>query len=239
MYKEQLKKVLPNRPSTYKEFLAANGIDNEAVYKNAVAKINADTRRAAESTSFAEALDRQGMTSSGYADYMRGARAAKQDNQISGAYENYMKSEYQAGRDYDAYIDNYELLQKKEQDELIEYLKKNRIFDRTDAYEIIRNSELTPDNAYDVLTRGVMLARRKAIDEAVSISVARMYSFYAARRYALAVGLSAEDAYEVAKKTLDYHNDDATLDDIYNDSYIEHLENRLEAYKQYGKDKLN
>ncbi len=233
MYKEKLKKLISNEPKSYEEYLAENGITNESDYKDSLSKINADAMLNRGAGVKSEKLSRSGLAASGYADYLKTKRVSGYESERSDAYLSYMKAKQTSTDGYGKYLDDYDRLQEKEHGELINYLKENRIFTKEGALDVVKESGLTVDNAMDVITRGVWIARQQAINEAVEFSVRRLYSFYAARRYALSIGLPPEDAYKVAQETLNYNHSESALKEIYGDeTYLESLQEKLELLKE-------
>ncbi len=218
---------MSNRPKTYGEFKADNNIRNKTEYLDKVAELTASAKRASGGTVMST-LSADGLEGSGYAAHIRSGIERELEKSKEQAYLGYMEKEAEATEAYGAHLDSYQLLQNAETDKIIEHLKENRIFTAEGALSVVKESSLSVEGAMDVLTRGVYMARRKAIDEATEHAVSRYYSFYDARRYALAIGLLPEDAYEVAMNTYNYSYDDVELQKIYgSESYLGYLQDKL------------
>ena len=192
-----------NRPENYVEWLSDHGESpyaKDQTYRDAVARAQnayaaADPRHGAN----AERLGKIGLTSSGYAGYLKRAAEQKRDRAIGLAESGQEERLADQRSGYADYLDKYEQSQQKGLASIVGKIRSFGMTDYYDAYNLAVESGLNHETAVAAATSGIAAALEKVRTDAARYVYSHSLSGDDARAYAKTVGLSDVDADALAE----------------------------------------
>lgn len=218
-----------NERDGYREYLAKLG-----AYAPATTDVQAQiaTKKAVKSADYGvsgEELAAAGLQGSGYESYLNTLVERESEKKLADAERVKQINQYKHISGYRRYVDNYNSAQEKIQEGVIERIKELACFDSDYAYRLAIESGLSEDNARSVSKYGVVLAKKKAILEAISYSKRHNLYSYNARKYALNLGLDSKSADIVAAAMLKANYGDITdYTTLTPEAYLNILKQRAE-----------
>lgn len=209
-HKEKLKE---NAKKSYVSYIGENGNFNEESYRDSLR--SADTAEKLSSSDYgalSESLYQSGLSSSGYEDYLKTEAYRAAEKEKLTAQRKLKEGEYENIHGYEKYVSDYNSLQTKLSKSVIELIVENRGFDYDEAFKTAVDAGIGEDMAHYTASQGVALARRKAINDAITFAKLNGLSAYRAKKYAMDMGLEEFYAEEV-------YNAMATFTDVEKDYY--------------------
>lgn len=189
--REYESKLRENASDTYYQYLAKSGTDPERIYLDAIAE--ADAARLisrARSSGKAEALSAAGLSSSGYAEYLREGEGAKVAAARSAALSKRAEGEAQNASGYEKYLSDYDKLQQRISEQVIKEFTESGSLSLEDAYRRAIFAGIGDTYAMQTATKAQGSAITNAVNKA--ISYAKLYSLSPSKAedYARSLGLS-------------------------------------------------
>ena len=216
---------------SYEEFIAEAGLAAEAdISLSAAADRQAQARlRAPEAGASGEALARDGLSSSGYADYLRHSLKDELNADYAAAIAGAATQDYSRKSSYGRYIASYDASQKTASEGIVERLVSGGIFDKDYAYRLAKEAGLSEENAIFTAARGVNKAKQQAILDAIKYAKKNDLYAYNAKSYALRLGLDERSA-ELVYNAIRYggYGDAIDYESLTPEKYIQMLKDRLE-----------
>lgn len=212
---------LKNRPTTYGDYLRSTNRNFDKEYKAGrlgaaiSAKLSTPSHGATR-----ESLATRGLANSGYAEHL--ARAAKEKYKSTALElaEKRDADEKSARSGYLRYLDEYEGKQRTLKDKVVSDLVKGEIIDTGAAYFYGIEAGLAPEEAASASRNAYTQVRRALRLRVISEMFKHNISPESAADYARELGLSEDDALDIARIAKDYtHNNDA-----YSKEYLEYIE---------------
>ena len=207
-YKEKLKE---NAKKSYASYIGENDNFGKEGYGDAIRKI--ETEESLASTDYgalSESLSGAGLSVSGYEDYLKSAASRAKEKGALSAQRRLKEAEYENVSGYGKYISDYNALQSKLSQSVIDAIIEQGSFDYDDAFRMAADAGIAEDMAYYTATRGVALSRKKAINDAITFAKLNGLSPLRAKKYAMDMGLDefyAEQVYDAMSTFSDVEKD--------------------------------
>ena len=233
-------KKLSETEEGYSAWLRKNGVSGKVALNESISKATSEHKRATHPTSSAaEALLENGLSKSGYAEYLSDLSLEKQNKGIEDGIRGYLEdnaknaslfkkdkaiAEEKTARDEAARLENEEKAKKKLYDSAKRGLEKAGTIDYDEAYAYAIEMGVDEENAKKLASVTTKVARENAIYRVTRAIVEKRMTMNQARLYALSLGLSDEDAEklaEVAFKTNESVGDITAFED-----YLDYLRDK-------------
>ena len=188
--KKYEKLLLENEKDSYREYVAKNGVEADALYQDAAAAAkNEAMRSGAKYGAQGEAFFSTGLSTSGYADYINGI--AKENYRRGLGYAEHLKAlgGYQNTTSYEAYVSDYEKMQDKIAESFVDSFSKSGSFDIDSALKNAIKAGLNSDRAHAAATNAVNKAKENAYERVILFAKANGLTPLKAEEYAKALGL--------------------------------------------------
>ena len=189
-----------NEAKSYLEYVSENGKDGlNGYYDKARDAKTALTLNDADYGASASSLLSAGLSNSGYRDYLKSRADRSYIESLELAEEAKKTDEYKNKSGYEKYLSDYDFVQKKISDSLIESIGKGNDFDFNRAYSKAVEAGLTDTMAKITANRAISLAKNNTYLNAVAFAKANNLSAKKAKAYAKFLGLSeiyAERVYQ-------------------------------------------
>ena len=221
------KDLMKNDPISYGEF-ASERKSYENDYLDTLAdqsakKLFKDSNYGAE----AERLAQSGLSSSGYEDYLKGVLERRSQSEKNNAERERFIGKYETKSDYSKYISDYERLQNKISEGLIQKIGIGQDFSFENAFNAAVDAGLAEENAYYTAIRSVNTAKSNAVKSAVEFAKENKLTPKRAKEYALKLGLDEIYAEEVYKTVYDaYIAEKSTLTNMNSDEYYNYIKSQ-------------
>ena len=209
--------IISNEKESYESYTKKNGIDSRAIYDMGLIEAETDYKKSrAEYGALAENLASNGLTGGGYSDYLTGKAYSEMQKKKGELLRDYTENERKNRTSYEGYLSG---LKKQENDAMKDYLdflvtleKQNGsgytkaikeissggIVDYESAYALALRSGLNEDDAKSAAEIGVRVSKDKRNKEIIKTVIAKEMIRGEAFYYALSLGLSEEEAVEIA-----------------------------------------
>ncbi|MBO7304216.1 MAG: hypothetical protein J6V09_03255 [Clostridia bacterium] len=221
-------KAVSESPAGYAEWLKANGVPADKIYADSIKEISTDYRRQrSEFGSNAEALASLGLTSSGYSDYVNGKAYSDMQKSKYAARKSYDDAARQNVADYTGYVKS---INKEAADSFrtaVKEISDRGILNFNVAYNYALASGLSDDAAKAAASAANELAK-SAVKESVTRSIlTQRLTEREALGYAIALGLSEEEATELSKyaEFMNHYLDEGK----YSDGYLDYLKDKINS----------
>lgn len=193
-------KLKSNEAKSYFEYVSESGKDSLYGYYDKAREAKTALRlNDADYGASAASLLSAGLSNSGYRDYLK-SRADRSYRESLGIAEEAKKTdEYKNRSGYEKYLSDYDSVQKKISDSLIESIGKGNDFDFNRAYSKAVEAGLSDTMARITANRAILLAKNNTYLGAVAFAKANNLSAKKAKAYAKFLGLSeiyAERVYQ-------------------------------------------
>ena len=199
-------KLRDNAEDSYEQYLAKSGINSRGIYLDSLAEAKADTEiLKATSRSLGEGLSSKGLSNSGYAEHLSDMLMKEQIKKNDRASEKFAASEYKNLSGYEKYLSDYDKLQEKIAESVINDFSESGSFSLEDAYKRAVFAGANELYAMHIAGR----AREKSINRAMDKvrAFAKTYSLSAAKakKYAKSLGLPDSYAEKIYKEIAGYN----------------------------------
>ena len=200
-------KVKSNSKQSYAAWLKANGIDSEKIYSEKLKDIETDYKSGLNNYgAAAESLSRQGLSESGYSDYLNGKVYSEMQRS-----KRYAKSEYENNiqkneKGYADYLDSYIKNENKTFASVVKTIDSNGIIDYDAAYRYAVNQGLSEDTAKIAAKTASDIARKKLKDSVIRKIVSAGLTETQVKEYAMGLGLSEAEALELGRYAKEINN---------------------------------
>ena len=192
---------MAQRLKSFKEYIEKEKQAYNTEYNDALAKISVSSLRdKVTNTAYKDKLSREGLSRSGYAEYLRGESAAEAKDGITLAKRELLEAEANAYSGYAEYLNNYETVQSALNKRFIDSLITDGVFDSEEARRKAILIGIPKERASDIAELGVLISRKRTVSSAVKYAKEKNYSYRGAKYYALSLGLSSADAKRVAEE---------------------------------------
>lgn len=209
----------------YSNWLLQNGINSKKIYADSIRDITGDYERAkSEYGSLAESLSNLGLTASGYSDYLSGKAYSDMQKRKEGAREKYAENERKNRQGYSDYIAGITKKEYSNYTDVVNSISNAGILDYEEAYNFALQEGLSGSSAELAAKTANDMVKRKRRESALKTIITNSFGRTQAREYALAVGLSEDEAEELAE----YANK-INREAYYSSDYIEYLKNKWAA----------
>lgn len=210
---------IKNTKESYESWVKTGGIDSKGIYNDRLIDANTDYMKSKTGYgSIAESLSKRGLTGSGYSDYIAASAYTDYQKSKDRAAAEYSENERKNLKGYSDYVKGIEKNESELAKDYIGYLVdlskgssdtsfmdtitnigKQSITDYDTAYKIAIQSGLSEEVAASVAEIGTTIVKNgiktKIMDRVVEFTMTEAE----AREYALSLGLSIEDADEIAE----------------------------------------
>lgn len=213
-YKTYINKIGEENPDTIPKAAAAEGRTKLA--------LDSPDRGA-----FGESLAKDGLSQSGFAEYLKKSLADEVNADFSRALNLAAVKDHTSRENYNRYIASYNASQQKIRDGLVEKIVKGAIFDKDYAYRLALEAGLSEENAIFTASEAINKAKRKSIVDAIKFAKENDLYPNTAKNYALKLGLderSADLVYNALSRN--GYADMIDYDALGTDKYIEMLKKR-------------
>ncbi len=206
-------KLISDTGQSYTSWVSKNGINSKAVYESELAEIDSDyMRQKSEYGAKAERLASLGLSSGGYSDYLNGKAYSVMQGRKSDAKDRYLENERKNRSEFSDYqLKNAQTLssylnsvqdQGKKQNSLysdvVSEISGAGMTDFESAFEYAKNAGLDDALAESAAKTANAEAVKKRRNEIMQAIIKLQMSASQARQYSLGLGLSAEEAEEMA-----------------------------------------
>ena len=206
----------------YRKWLKNNGVNSELIYDASIKDITGDYAKAkSEHGSLAESLGRLGLTASGYSDYLSGKAYSEMQKRKAGARDAYLKNESENRKGYADYVAIKAKAESNTYADAVKEISDAGIINYDEAYKLAVGKGLPSDIAELAAKVGSDSVRKKTRENVLKVIISQGFSQKQAQQYALALGLSKEDAEELA----DYANK-INRESHYSTDYLEYLKEK-------------
>ena len=224
-------KAVTESPEGYAEWLRSNGVPADRIYANSMRDISTDYRQQrSEFGSNAENLASLGLSSSGYSDYINGKAYSEMQKSKRAARESYGTALSQNAADYKNYVDS---INKAESDTFraaVKEISGKGILNFDIAYNYALAGGLSDDAAKAAASAANELARSEIKERVTRTVLTQRLTERETLGYALALGLTEEDAKGLAKyaEYINHYLDDSK----YSDGYLDYLKDKINSSNQ-------
>lgn len=196
-YKEKLKE---NAKMSYDTYIADNDNLGEVKYRDKVREINTDKKISDTNYgSLSDSLATAGLSGSGYEDYLKTQTEKTYLKQLNAAIGDLKRDEYKNTSGYQKYLSSFASLQSKISESVIDSIAESGSFDFDAAYKKALDAGISEDLAFHTAARGTALARKAAVENAITFAKLNGLSPLRAKKYAEGLGLEdiyAEEVYD-------------------------------------------
>jgi len=216
-------------PESYKEWLKSYGIDSRGILNESLSDIGADYERAKSSFGAnAERLSSLGLSASGYSDYLSGKAYESMQKRKRGAYEKYIENERTNKSGFRDFVES--ALKEENAAKAAESEKFYKtvgdivdagIRDPEEAYNFAIDSGLSEEKAKAAAKTASDAVRRRFTEDTLRYIINHGFDKDQAKQYALAVGLSEEEAEGLAG-----YADSINSDPYLSKDYLEYLKEK-------------
>ena len=183
---------------SYSEYLADYGKDHSAVTDEALAEVRTDLMRSDPTVgALGESLSSDGLSGSGYADYLRktGTVSARAKMDAARHESELLQLENRSG--YAKYLSQYDAVQAKLADEIVDKLSVSDVLDYDEMLNAAIKAGLTEDRAVIAAGTALRQASDNAVYRAIAFAKSNSLTPLRAKDYALSLGLPDELAERV------------------------------------------
>lgn len=225
---ELLKKYLSKNPTvgtpdSYDVYKHKNGLSPIKSYTDAVNSLYVSSKKNASSYGEnSRIINNKGLQNSGYANYIDDLAENSFTAGLKSLKDIYSANESKARSSYASYLEKYRDNQAKIKDNVLSHLIDNDVVDINTAIAYGVNSGLSREDAEIIGKNAYEITKQKVINNILSQTVSLGLDEDGSKILALRMGLSENDAADVAKQVgelLKYYRD-------LSDDYLEFLENR-------------
>ena len=191
---------------SYAEWIRDNGVLSSEIYDAAIRDAENDYHfaRAGYGKS-GESVAKSGLYGSGYSDYLSAKAYQALQKSKGEAKSNYAKDERENRQGYQAYIESLEKSESKLYSDTRDAIVAKEITSYDDAYSYALNTGLSEERASAAANEAIKLSASNIKKEISKLIINNKLSEKEARSYALFMGLSTEDAEELAKYAKSYN----------------------------------
>ena len=196
-YKDLLNK---NAKDSFYTYLSKSTEPSTAARAVSTAAIN-ERLTSTDYGALAERLSKSGLSGSGYEEYLKRENKRKKDSALASAEGAEAQSEARARMGYEKYVSEYEKLQSKISDAVIEHFSARDGVSLEDAYSYAVGRGLSEDHAYYTAAAAVRAASEAAVKKIIAFADKHHLTAKQARRYARNSGLDeryVKQVYEAA-----------------------------------------
>ena len=210
--------AIANTKESYESWAKKNAINSKSLYSTRLADAKTDYMKSkSEYGKLGEALAKNGLSASGYSDYISSRAYSDYQKAKDSAFSEYSENERKNLRDYEAYtsaIDDknnslvkdylgYLVKLDKTEDnsvyiDTITNIGKQNITDYETAYKIALESGLDEKLAASVAEIGTSIVKNSIKTKVMDSVVKHSMTEEEARQYALSLGLDSESAEQIA-----------------------------------------
>lgn len=194
-YEKELNK---NNAASFYTYVSDKGIKATERLKDSLAKAN--TERALSKTDYgisAQRLSDLGLGASGYEDYVKSQADKAFAKKEEGARLTKKINDYRNKQGYRNYLSDYEALQSKISQSVIEKIGSGTNFDIENAFAEAVRAGVSRELAYITAESGVTKAKETVMQQAIQFSKKNGFSAKKAHEYALGLGLDESYAKRV------------------------------------------
>ena len=211
---EQKRKNLfnKNEADSYVTYVSKNGVSSKS--KHQAALENAAEKRKFSDTNYgdlATRLNGNGLSESGYEDFLTSKNNSKYKASVGAARENLLIDEYTEHSGYASYLSDYERMQTKLSEGLIKKISGENNLSLEDAYTEVINAGVSERLAYATATTAVEKAKENVTVKTINFAKKNSLSADSAYDYALKLGLDKESAKIVYAAISSLSDDDKTF----------------------------
>ena len=218
-------KELSSSAEDYRSWLSQNGIDSEKIYAESIRDITGDYKQAkSEYGSLAESLSNLGLTASGYSDYLNSKAYSEMQKRKEGARAKYVENERKNREGYSDYIAGITKKDYSNYTDVVNSISNAGILDYDEAYNFALQEGLSGSTAELAARTATDMVKRKRRESVIKTIISNSFGRTQAREYALAVGLSEDEAAELAE-----YADKINRENYYSSDYIEYLKDKWAA----------
>lgn len=210
-------------PDSYDLYKHKNGISTVKSYTDAVNSLYASSKK--NSSSYGvnnRVISNKGLQNSGYADYINDLAENSFTSGLKSLNDRYSAKESKTRSSYASYLEKYHDKQSKIKDNVLSHLIDNDVVDINTAIAYGVNSGLSREDAEIVGKNAYEITKQKVLNNILTQTVSLGLDEDGAKMLALKMGLSDDDAAEIAKEVgelLKYYRN-------LSDDYLDFLENR-------------
>lgn len=187
-----------NRADNYFTYVTKHGIRTNEKYGDTIAKANTDY--AVSSSNYgarAQSLADSGLNGSGYEDYLKSESAKASAKTRKNAELTKKVDEYKNKKGYENYLSDYNTIQSKISESVIEKIGSGTNFSVEHAFEEAVRAGMSKELAYITAQNAVLKAKENTMENAVKFAKINNLTPAKAREYALSLGLDASYAEQV------------------------------------------
>ncbi len=229
---------LSSSPESYAEWLKSYGVDSHATLDRSLKDISTDYQKAKSSFGAnAESLASLGLGASGYSDYLSGKAYESMQRRKEGAFEKFAENEKSNRSGYRDYVEKKleEITEKAESEaerenerfyKTVDDIVDAGISDVDEAYGFAIEAGLSEEKATAVARTATDAVKKKRTKDALTYILNHGFDKDQAKQYALAMGLSTQEAALLA----DYA-DKINADPYLSSDYLDYLKYKENLYK--------
>ena len=211
LYLKHKEKLKENEKKSYAAYLGENGNFKDESYRDSLRSVDtAEKLSSSDYGALSESLHASGLSGSGYEDYLKNAASLASEKEKQIAQRRLKEGEYENVFGYEKYVSDYNSLQTKLSKSVIDSIAESGSFDYDEAFKTAVEAGISGNMAHYTATQGVALARRKAINDAITFAKLNGLSAYRAKKYAMEMGLDefyAEEVYKAMTTFTDVEKD--------------------------------
>lgn len=211
---------------SYSEWVRDSGILSSEIYDSAVREAQNSYRFAnAGYGKSGESLYSHGLSGGGYSDYLSAKAYQTMQKSKKDAMSDYLKNERENRRGYSEYVEALEKSESKLYSDLVDAIVKREITSFEDAYSYASDRGLSEERATSAANEALKLSISNIKKEISKLIVNKKLSEKEARSYALFMGLSEEDAEELAKYAKSY----SYISYNQGNAYLDYIQNQMKG----------
>lgn len=193
------KAISQEKVKSYDAFLATEGLDAAGDRADTLAAAVVDYERSLPTYgAAAESLSRSGLTEGGYADYLASVAEAGLRDASLAAEATFQRAENEQLSSYAAYLEKLESDRASLREKVLRAIENADVMHYSDAYDYAVTAGLGDTDARAVAESAILREKRASMQEILDKVLHNGYDHKTALRYALASGLSPNDAARIA-----------------------------------------
>lgn len=216
-----------NKKQSYESWLNAEGSRKDEDFADALSLHNAALKLSAPGYgALGRRLSENGLTRSGYADYIRNdARDKISAMSESAEHERYLDA-YGDIKGYEKYVSEYKQRQGSIMSDVTELIYNKHVFDIETAFAIAMDAGLSEENALTVSAAATKEAKHKVREEAILYAKENKLSAREVRQYAQSLGLDEKSIAYILEKLALKNSSSDYYGSMTADQYLEYLKNK-------------
>ena len=191
-------------PDSYDLYKHKNGLDTSGGYAAAVNALYASSRK--NTSSYGRnnrIINNKGLHNSGYADYIDDMSSNSFKYGAQNLKDSYALEEAKNRGSYASYLEKYEKAKQSIRDSVMSHLLNNDVIDLKTSVAYGVNAGLSFDDAKDIAQTVYGATRQKITNEILKQTVSLGLDKDGAKMLAIKMGLTTDDAEQVAKEVAD------------------------------------